>query len=225
MKINKNKLKLIDISMNKNDVKSFADFGGVWGVDAGYTFHILDNHVIEKAFLIDDIITPVVKEKAKKYEHLNLINGKFGDSKTLKQVSKIDLILFFDVLLHQVNPNWDDIIKLCSEKTKSFCVYNQQWLGKETVRFPEMSEDDYNKHVHISSEHPEHSKLNKKHPTQKIAWKDMHYIWQWGITDDDLISCFNKNGFELKYYENFGKWKGLPNIENHGFVFVKKLEK
>jgi hypothetical protein len=35
------KLDMIDFVLNRLRVQSFADLGGVWGVEAGYTFYAL----------------------------------------------------------------------------------------------------------------------------------------------------------------------------------------
>ncbi len=42
--LNPNKLELIDLAFRTLPVRSFADLGGLWGVDAGYTFYALEHH-------------------------------------------------------------------------------------------------------------------------------------------------------------------------------------
>ena len=43
--------------------RSFADLGGVWAVDGGYTFYALEKHEAERAFLVDTDFTPTVQRK------------------------------------------------------------------------------------------------------------------------------------------------------------------
>jgi hypothetical protein len=43
----------------------------------------------------------------------------------------------------------------------------------------------------------------------------VHNIWQWGITDDDLVEKMQSLGFERVHYENCGRFGTLPNTENH----------
>jgi len=46
------KIEIIDFVFRYDkNISSFADLGGVWGVDGGYTFYILENYNIKKAFL------------------------------------------------------------------------------------------------------------------------------------------------------------------------------
>src|SRR5262249_33584623 len=45
------KLELIDSAFSTLNIHSFADLGGVWGVEGGYTFHALDKHDVSRAIL------------------------------------------------------------------------------------------------------------------------------------------------------------------------------
>jgi hypothetical protein len=46
-------------------------------------------------------------------------------------------------------------------------------------------------------------------------------VWQWGITDRDLLEKVKSLGFSLQYYKNCGQFGGLENFENHAFMFRK----
>jgi len=97
---------------------SFADCGGVWKIEGSYTFYTLDTYKIEKAFLIDTNLTPIVRERSANHENLMLINENFGNRKVLDLLGNVDVIFLFDVLIHQVNPDWDDILKMYAPITK-----------------------------------------------------------------------------------------------------------
>jgi len=60
------------------------------------------------------------------------------------------------------------------------------------------------------------------HPEYKKPWKDIHNIFQWGITDDDLRSTMDGLGYCEAHYKNHGRFSDLPAFENHAFIFVKK---
>jgi hypothetical protein len=47
------KINLIDRAFTTLGVESFADLGGVWGVEGAYTFHARDKHQVKEAVLID----------------------------------------------------------------------------------------------------------------------------------------------------------------------------
>ena len=100
------KKKLIDFACTQLGVKSFIDLGGVWGVDGGYTFYILEKYKIDKAMLVDTNISEIVIEKQKSFPHLSLIKTDFGSDNVIRKMGKVDAIIMFDVLLHQVAPNW-----------------------------------------------------------------------------------------------------------------------
>ena len=59
------------------------------------------------------------------------------------------------------------------------------------------------------------------HPEYQKPWKDIHNIWQWGITDSDLRNQMKSLKFEEIYYKNHGWFSTLPAFEDHSFVFVK----
>ena len=77
------KTKLIDYACTQLSVKSFIDLGGVWGVDGGYTFYILEKYNIERAILVDTNISQIVIEKMKSFPNLSLINTNFGSDKRI----------------------------------------------------------------------------------------------------------------------------------------------
>ncbi len=51
--LKKEKIYLIDYLCQNNKIESFADLGGVWGVNGGYTFYGMRHYRIKTAFLVD----------------------------------------------------------------------------------------------------------------------------------------------------------------------------
>ena len=224
--LKKEKIKLIDFTFSRFDVHSFADLGGVWGVEGGYTFYTLEKKNVSAATLVDTHPTDAVLKRAMKFPQLKLITGNFGDEETARNVGDVDVIFLFDVLLHQVSPDWHNILELYADQTNCFVIYNQQWIGSEhTVRLLELGEDEYFKNVpHELKEKPFDNlfqKLEEKHPHHDKPWRDVHHIWQWGITDVDLRAKVESLGFRLQFMKNCGQFGKLENFENHAFVFTK----
>jgi hypothetical protein len=224
--LDKNKLEIIDFAFNFNKARSFADLGGVWGVNGGYTFYTLDKHNITEGVLVDTHPTEPMLERSKKYPQLRYIQGNFGDSQIAEQVRQVDAIFLFDVLLHQVSPNWDKILDLYAPQTKCLVILNQQWIGGgSTVRLLDLGEESYFENVPVTrAEGPYLSlfqKLDQKHPDHDRTWRDVHHIWQWGITDDDLEAKVESLGFRRQYYKNCGPFGYTKKFENHAFVFTK----
>jgi len=227
---------LIDFAFRKFNIKSFADLGGVWAVDGGYTFYALDRYPIEKAFLVDTDFTDKVIERKSAYTALQLIAGNFGSAETVERIGDVDAVILFDTLLHQVNPDWDSVLELYARHAYCFLILNQQFTGAErTVRLLDLGEDEYFRNVpHTRTEEPYKSvfqKMYEIHPQHNRIYRDIHNIWQWGITDDDLITRLNSLGFKLQLYKNAssfsfsespGQIRTLPNFENHAFVFSNR---
>src|SRR5712692_2758449 len=69
------KTELIDFACRRFEVKSFADLGGVWRVDGGYTFYALEKYQFERAFLVDTDFTNRVIERKVSYPTLQLIEA------------------------------------------------------------------------------------------------------------------------------------------------------
>ena len=226
---NLNKKDLIDFTFQELlhlSPFSFIDLGAVWGVDGAYTFYTLDQYNISNAFLVDTGITGTVLKRSRKYKNLVLITGNFGDKSTINQLKNVDAIFFFDILLHQVKPDWDEILEMYAPLTKCFVVYNQQYIASETtVRLLDLGKDQYFENVPHDRDHPTYKALFEKmyeiHPQHNRIWRDIHNVWQWGITNRDLCTKLETLGFIEKYQKNCGQHGNLSNFQNHVFVFQR----
>jgi len=225
---------LIDFACQRFKIRSFADLGGVWNVDGGYTFYALQRCQMEKAFLVDTNFTDEVVRQQAAYPALQLVEGNFGSEETITKIGNVDAALFFDTLLHQVNPDWDKVIELYAARVKYFLILNQQFTASEkTVRLLDLGEEEYFKNVpHERNEEPYKSvfqKMYEIHPQHQRIYRDIHNVWQWGITDDDLVEKMKSLGFKMQLYKNAGPFsysdsgqlRTLPNFENHAFVFSR----
>jgi len=226
VKLNQNKLDMLDFAFSSFHLHSFADLGGIWGVDGGYTFYLLDKYQLANAALIDTHPTEVVTRRSKSYPQLRFIKGNFGNETVVSQVGQVDAVLLFDVLLHQVDPNWDRILEMYAPLSRVLIIYNPQWVGSNlTVRLLDLGEDEYFNNVpHNRTDPPYDSlfqKLDQKHPDHDRMWRDVHHIWQWGITDAALQDKFESLGFRMQFFKNCGMFGNLKNFEDHAYVFTK----
>jgi hypothetical protein len=227
LNFNLDKKELIDYTFRRCHPSpvSFADLGGIWNVDGAYTFYTLREHGAKQAFLVDTDFTEVSIKQGRSIESLSLIQGNFGDESVAEQIGRVDATFLFDVLLHQVKPDWNEILESYSKRTNYFIVYNEQWTGSEnTVRLLDLGHEEYLRNV-PHEEHPTYKALFEKmyeiHPQHKRIWRDIHNVWQWGITDRDLLRTMEDLGYKMQFYKNYGRFGSLPNFENHGFVFQK----
>lgn len=221
-------------SFARHKVRSFADLGACWGVNAGYSYQALMSFAIERAYIVDTHITELAKHRLKLYPAAETVVGEIGYTETVDRIPPVDAVIMFDMLVHQANPDWDEIIRMYAPKGRLFLIYNQQWVGSEhTVRLVDLGKEAYARNtpggtndagVSIDARVEElFANLDKPHPLFDKSYRDAHNYWQWGITDADLIATMWKHGFRLEAMNDYGHFYGpLPNFRNHGFVFVRE---
>src|SRR5207247_7555853 len=95
------KLDLIDFAFSRFNLHSFADLGGVWRVEGGYTFYTLDKYDGSVGAIVDTILTDVIHSRARKCAQLRVISGYVGDELIGCEVGDVDAMLLFDVRLKQ----------------------------------------------------------------------------------------------------------------------------
>ncbi len=202
---------------------SFADLGGVWAVDAGYTFYVLEQYGPLRAVLVDEQPTSTVLARANEWPSLTLLQSNFGDRATLTALGRTDAVLLFDVLLHQVSPDWDEILRMYSNITDCFIVVNPQYIAEpHTTRLLELGRDRYLATVPAQPGYEDlFDRLDEFLPDRARHYRDIHNVWQWGIVDTDLRNVMHHLGFDLVYFENAGQWRDRPAFENHAFVFMR----
>jgi hypothetical protein len=218
-------------AFERNRVRSFSDMGACFGVHAGYTFTGIMNFPIDRAYIVDSNPTASALERAKLFPQVEFLRGNFHDPEVVAKASNVDAVIFYDVLLHQVSPDWDEILKMYST-AKCMVIFNQQWAAasRKTVRLHDLGRDEYLRNTPMNFDADGNllprikilfDNFDKMHPQFNKPYKDVHFWWQWGITDKDLINKMESLGYKLTWNKNFGKAYGLPNYENCGFIFSK----
>ena len=145
------------------------------------------------------------------------------------EVNEVDCLMLFDVLLHQVKPDWNEVLENYATKTKVFLIYNQQFTGAQTVRLLDRGKEWYFRHVpHAPNSLKAYVDLFEKpdEPDPRYSdgrtYRDMHDVWQWGITDHDLKRVMQELGFQVVYERDCGWWSGLEEIKNKAFIFESR---
>jgi hypothetical protein len=214
----------IDEMLARYAIKSIVDLGGCWGVNGGYSFYALEKGELERAVIVDGNITHLTRERAAAWPQLELIEGALGDEEIVKRVGKVDAAIMFDILLHQVSPDWDEFLQRYSH-IDTLVINNQNWLGPETIRFPDFDVDEYVSRVLHSSEsrvrewYRQHGEFNEE---QGKPWRDVHNFWQWGITLKDLVRVLWDLGYRVDYLLNKGMfYPRFPEIETVALIARK----
>lgn len=220
------KRRLIDYAAENLGARSFADLGGVWAVDGEFSFYSCSQG-FESGTLVDTHVSAECAERAAREPRLRIVQGNFGHPDVAASVGPVDVVLLFDVLLHQAAPDWRTILALYAEHADCYVIVNPQWTGPgHLVRLIDLGEKEYFRNV---PHHPDEGiyqglfdRLDQPHPDHDgLAWRDVHHIWQWGISDASLIGSMHDLGYRLVAFANNGSFCGLPRFESHGFVFVR----
>lgn len=214
------KLRAIDHAFGKLGCRSLADLGGVWMVDGGYALHAIDSHGAERAVICDDEFSEPLLARARDDERVELVAGNFGRPETVGQIGQVDAIALFDILLHQVRPDWDEMLEMYARVPRCFVISQPMWNGDSTVRLLELGRERYVESVILPEWHDQAwDRLDEWHPERGRLWRDSHDIWQWGNTETDLVATMARLGFELDYRENLGPWMGLERFDDVAMVF------
>jgi hypothetical protein len=213
------KLALIDRALEMYEIHSILDLGACWGVHGGYTFHALDNGDIWRAFIVDGNITEPTKERKRNYSQLTLLQGELGNSAFVSDVKEIDAIIMYDILLHQVSPDWIEFIKMWGAIAKVLIIYNQNWLQEDNVvRFVDRDVEWFIKnvpHTNAQSVREWYKKHEQWNADAKRKWKDVHWFWQWGIPREKLKEAILAQGFRIDYDQVATPWsREFPWVSN-----------
>ena len=226
--VDTDKLHLIDFVLGTlyPTARSLADLGGVWKVNGAYTSYAAKRYRLDRAVLVDTDFSPEAMRLKSNGLPIHLINGDFTQQEVISQLGRIDIALFFDVLLHQANPSWAEVLTEYARSATCIVIYNQQFVRSEkSVRLTSLPLDEYcmiapkgrtEVYRHL------YAHADEIHPTYLKPWRDIHNVFQWGITDADLRSHMKTLGYQELSFRNYGQFSDLPAFENHSFVFKRQ---
>ena len=205
--IDPHKSAVVEYAFSAYDVRSFVDLGACWGVNGGYTFHGLEIQDIERAVIVDGRVTDLTRERATGFPQLELIEAPLGEQQTVDLVGEVDAAIMFDILLHQVNPDWTEFLARYAVGIDTLVIHNQCWRGPETIRFPDLPLEENLRRVYhhdregVAAWYGRHDEV---HDGQQRPWRDVHNFWQWGITAKDLIGTLWDLGYRIDAFQNSG---------------------
>lgn len=222
------KKEVIDYTFKNYKIKSVAELGCVWNVEGVYGRYIATKNPDTKVMMVDTHWTEKATELCNAYQNIEMISDNFGNKDLSEKIGKVDAVILFDVLLHQVAPDWDQILQIYAPNTDFFLIVQPQYTASPlSVRLLDLGREEYFVNTPHSPNHPAYSDLFEKmfeiNPVHNRIWRDVHHVWQWGITNEDLLFKMRGLGFDLVYLKNEGNCAGLPNFENVSFIFKKAL--
>jgi len=207
------KREAIDVAFALTHGQSFADLGGVWHVDGGYSFYALHHHA-EHGVLADEGVTPALLEQAESAPGLRIVQGDFTDRRNAQEVGAVDVLFHFDTLLHQ--HDWRNVLALYAEQTQAFAIVQPQAARGETVRLRDLSDERYLSFV--SREEGVEAEVQR---LMAEVGRDATAILQWAISDGDLIAELEHLGFRLRFFRDWGRFRNMPRFDRRAFVFTQ----
>ena len=221
------KKNVLDTAFKKIEIRKIAELGCVWGVNGFYGRYMAQKHSPDQVTMVDAIWNEEAKKLCSCHGNIKMVDGDFTDLRMPETIGKVDAVVFFDILLHLVSPDWNYVLEMYAPFTRSFLVVNPQFTGcRNSVRLLDLGNEEYFKNIPHSIEYPIYKRVFEN-PYQidsysKKPLRDTFYIWQWGITNHGLIDVMEQLGYELWYLERdklvYGKER---NFINHAFIFVK----
>jgi hypothetical protein len=221
------KARLVSDAIDRYGLKSIMDVGACWAVHGGYTFHALESGKIDRAVVLDGEITDLTRERAAGDARIVMREGNIGDADFIAALPACDAAIMFDVLLHQVAPDWDEfLIRYCG-RVNHVVIWNQDWIGSgSSVRYVERGLEWYLGNVgdtdaaRITRWFERHDEIS---PRWGRPWRDVPDFWQWGIVSAELIDTMRRAGFRLDYFDNCGAWSERhPNIQKNAYLFSRR---
>ncbi len=164
-----------------------------------------------------------VIEHASERPGMEVLDTSFADPDTVSDLGQVDAILLFDVLVGMVDPDWDQLLELYAPATSSFVIANPQWeLSETTVRLIDLGRERYLEAVPSAKFHTElFDRLDEWHPGQHRPYRDTRGLWQWGITDADLVTKLDALGFAMEQEWSLNSPVGTTGFLNKAFVFSR----
>jgi hypothetical protein len=210
----------IDYAVEQLGIESFASLEHGMGYGQ-YAFYTIDKPSVQRGALVDlsprragDQVLNVI-EQASARPGMEVLDTNFADPDTVTDLGQVDAILLFDVLVGMVDPDWDQVLELYAPATSSFVIANPQWEASETtVRLIDLGREKYLEAVPPTTFHTElFDRLDEWYPGQHRPYRDARGIWQWGITDADLVAKLEELGFSLER-----EWSLNPPVQTRGFL-------
>jgi len=203
------KLELIDSAFRDHGCRSFADLGGVWHVDGGYSFYTLHNYPVT-GVLVDAQRTPALDAQTQSAPRLQIVTGDFTDPALAAALPPVDAVFHFDTLLHQFD--WRTPLDLYRPHAHLICQPN--WTGPTSVALTDLPEDDYLRVVMAPGEKPD--------PRLLTDLRDSTAIFRWGITDADLEQEMRARGYRLVFRRDWGPFREMEMFNRRAFLFLNE---
>ena len=223
MELDPSKLDLLCLANELYSPSSLCDIGGVWGVDGGYGVYAKTVLGIENVRIVDSHWTDTSKQCCND-SGVKIVDSFIDEYLDEISLQNLDCVCLFHFLLHQVSPDWREILRRLSSSVKVVLINNPQWtLEKAGFRLTELNSDEYFSFVPHSESEENYRDLYTApleiDPLHNKPRRDLHHFWQWAITNNDLITWMNSLGYDIMYIRPSTVWSHNKHFQDFGFIF------
>ena len=223
MELDPSKLDLLCLANDLYKPTSLGDIGGIWGVDGGYGVYAKTVLGINEVQIIDSHWTDTAKQACDN-AGIKIVDSFVDTYLHDGRLDNTDCVCLFHFLLHQVSPDWREILRKLSFSVKIVLINNPQWIhGKAGFRLTELDSNEYFSLVPHSESEANYKDLYNApleiDPLHKKPRRDLHHFWQWAITNNDLITWMSSLNYELKYIRPSTLWSHNKHFQDYGFIF------
>lgn len=117
----------LDLINHLPEIQSAIEFGGVWNVDMVYL-----RYAMQKATAIGIEVDNL--HPANMQDNIMYVQGDFRDDDVLEKIPKCDLVILYDIILHQVDA-FNAFNSLVS-KSKKYVVFHQPMFDPPNQALP-----------------------------------------------------------------------------------------
>lgn len=222
------KKEIIDFAFQNGSIKSVAELGCVWNVDGIYGRYIGEKYNPAKIMMVDLIWNARALALCAAHPSITTVTANFATRQMVEEIGPIDCAIFFDILLHMVSPDWGALLEMYAPNTKTFLIANPQFISStRTTRLLDLPRERY---LDLIPDHSDRSIYAKTFDnpyqfdeSQGKPLRDSAYVWQWGITNRDLVDSMDRLGFDLTFSKRgphrYGRAKEMVQW---GFVFERR---
>lgn len=211
-------LALLDLLCRLTEPKCIVDLGsrgqGRGRINGGYLRYLLGSPG-RRGIAVD--LDGDGMESSKEFD---FVLGDFNSPEIIERVQQIgppDVALAFNVLLHQLD--WKQTLRRWSH-VPCLCIFGPRWNEPKSVRLLDRGREWFHDHLLLPLKQQANYEgavkiLNGPNPYERLE------LWQWGVSEADLLACLNENGYRCLAAVDFGPHEAIDGFDWQGHVLCK----
>jgi hypothetical protein len=121
------------------------------------------------------------------------------------------------------DPTWDAVLELYARTADAFVIAGPFWgEGEDSVRLIELGRERYLEAVpHWQPHLTLFDHLDEWNEAQERRYREAPDVWQWGITEPDLVHRLEALGFAMRQEATLHPLPGANGFAQRSFLFAR----